>query len=42
MIKTKKTWTIYSVYVSQASPNAELSKRVNAHARRREQSTSGS
>lgn len=31
-IQKKKTWTIIFVYVSEASPNAQYTKRVNAHA----------
>ena len=36
----KKTWTIYIVYVILVSANTSNLKRVNAHAQRRELSTS--
>ncbi|UKK48344.1 hypothetical protein L6475_14275 [Prevotella sp. E9-3] len=31
-MQKNKTWTIIFVYVSEASPNAQYTKRVNAHA----------
>ena len=36
----KKTWTSYFVYVLLVSANTMSSKRANAHAERRELSTS--